>query len=380
MRIIENNFYGHLDILRGYSDLDKNYYIFGNVQHGWMMGSGISGDLRTRPKPFNYYLWNEDNERDAKNIGYKNTKIIGAPFVYLNSNICSEKSVSDKSLLVFPSHSCEWVFIEDYVVWYRDYYNDLRKFCKNNDINNVTICLYWYEFKNSILRSLTEKYGYNIVTLGHRDNNPKYLYKFLDICSKHEMVVTNVFSSALFYALYLGKKTFVFPKEVNYTFAETKTVFSTRNNEFYSKKYRFLLYENYDGSTYKDVGDYELGLYYKIPKELIRKEICWHKENKNKISIDEYESKIFHYKKTFIYLNVRQLRKSVNSDKYSKVLYQLFKFEMVLEDFALAKRYLKRSLQTKFNLIHLCAFVLYLISKKFLSKVYVFILKRRLKW
>ncbi len=48
-----------------------------------------------------------------------------------------------------------------------------------------------------------------MVTLGHRDHTGNFVQRFRNLVLEHEYVSTNSYSTALFYSLYLGRKTFV---------------------------------------------------------------------------------------------------------------------------------------------------------------------------
>ena len=51
--------------------------------------------------------------------------------------------------------------------------------------------------------------------MGYRDNEPRFLNKFIDTVERFEYVSSDTLSSAIFYSLYKGKKSFYEPSSGN---------------------------------------------------------------------------------------------------------------------------------------------------------------------
>ena len=46
--------------------------------------------------------------------------------------------------------------------------------------------------------------------MGHKDNNPNFLYNFYNAVSRHEYVTSNTYSTPIFYSLFMKKKAFIY--------------------------------------------------------------------------------------------------------------------------------------------------------------------------
>jgi hypothetical protein len=267
--------YGHYHIFRQYANTKLPYRIYGAVQHGWNNGPGFGGDLSKKSKNEKLkkcFVWNRDNLAICKSIGYINAVAIGAPFIYLNKNV---GKVDNGSLIVFPQHSWEEEPIKDVCKCYDRYLKELDKL--KSKFYPITICLYWVEYENKEIVSIIKNRGFKVVTLNHRDNNPNFLINFQKVVSKYEYMTSNVFCSAIFYALYLNKKVFIMgpsfeiPSIVDSEFIRLYY----KPIEFYKDRYPQLLWENFDDQPHREIAEMELGEEFKKPAEEIRRLFGW---------------------------------------------------------------------------------------------------------
>ena len=107
-------------------------------------------------------------------------------------------------MILFPYHSTEWDSFSDPIRYYKKYLYELKEILLNFD--KITVSLYWLEYENVYIRNIFKSAGINVTTMGPRDNNPDFLLKFIRIIKKHEYVCSNIYSSAIFYSLFLKKK------------------------------------------------------------------------------------------------------------------------------------------------------------------------------
>ena len=275
-----NQFYGHSDILKDYVGVKLPYVIPEEIQHGWDGDKGISGDLTKHgeaERAFRHYVWNRRNYERCLEYGYKNVVAIGAPFLYLPlSGPQNVDSLGDKSLLLFPFHTYEGEDFIDPVRTYREYLEEIRELL--SIFKPVTVCLYWFQHQNRDIVRLFEDKGIQVVTCGHRDNNPSFLRNFQNFTAKHAYVSSNSFGTAVFYALYMRKKVFLFGKP---PYSEVRWFAFTNNDSMkdYATLYAELLWSNFDNKSHYWIGEKELGLEFKYSSHELRELFKWYPMN-----------------------------------------------------------------------------------------------------
>jgi len=248
--LIPNRFYGNNMILREYAGMKLPFYVPGEIQHGWVQGCGIDGDLSKhgkREKEFRHYVWKQANQPDTGMI-------------------------QDRSLLLFPQHSIE---IEPFVDPIRTYRRYLEELCElRYSLNPITVCLYWFDYQNTELTNLFRDSGITVTSLGHRDHTPDFLIRFHELTSRHNYVSSNQYATALFYALYMRKKAFVFGE----TFHSDIQRIPLPENPQYPKMstvYPELLWRNFDDRSHYWIGEKELGLEFKRSPSELRSLFGW---------------------------------------------------------------------------------------------------------
>ena len=274
---VDNLYYGHYHILKRYSKTFLPYKINGEVQHGWSPDHGIAANPFLHDenvKKNRFYLMNEQNKAKSLSYGYSNLVVIGAPFIYL-PNINKENIYqSKKSVIFFPLHTHEYDLAGDPFNSYRLYLKEIKKIF--NYFSFVTVCLGWREYENKKIIDLFKENQVRVITMGPRDNNPFFLYKFLDAVSNHEYLSSDSFSSAIFYGLIMRKKVFLYGTNMGKGEKEKwEGKLDTNYNEVYQKRYPTLKWENYDHKTNVEIGEYELGLKFKKSPNELREIFNW---------------------------------------------------------------------------------------------------------
>jgi hypothetical protein len=271
-----NQMYGHNVIMRKYARVRLPYLIPGQLQHGWHIDHGIHGDLQNiteTEKLKKYFVWNKNNLTNAHKYGFNNVIAIGAPFIYL-PEIKIDVETKSNSVLLFPVHSCESEGFVDPITTFKRYLADIDFL--HNEFESITACLYWREYENDSIRKLFEKNDINAVTLGHRDNNPNFLFSFCKHAYEHEFISSNIFSTAIFYGLYLKKKTFILgsarSEEWNYKQWEGRKLY---DSGVFEDQYHEILWEHFDQKSHSWIGNKELGLEFKKSPEDICKLFNW---------------------------------------------------------------------------------------------------------
>ena len=276
----DNLYYGHYQILKSYSKTTLPYKINGEVQHGWSPDHGIAANpfLHDKnKKKERYYLFNEKNKNKSLEYGYSNTFLIGAPFIYLPNIHINSEETSKKSIIFFPLHTHEYDLNGDPFHAYCNYLEELKKITKF--FNFVTVCLGWREYINKRIINLFKDQSIKVVTMGERDNNPGFLYKFKNIVRHHEYLSSDSFSSAVFYGLFMGKKVFLHGTNMGKGEKENWEGKLKNYNEFYHKLYPELHWENFNHKSYSEIGKNELGLDNKLTPGNLREVFGWRIKN-----------------------------------------------------------------------------------------------------
>ncbi len=277
----DNLYYGHYNILKRYSKTLFPYKINGEVQHGWSPDHGIAANPflhNESDKSKRYYLINKNNKKKSLGYGYNNVIIMGAPFIYLPNILKKNNSGAEKNIIFFPLHTHEYDCAGDPYNNYFYYLKELRKITKF--FRFITICLGWREYNNKKITDLIKDHGMKIVTMGPRDNNPNFLYKFFEIVNNHEYVSSESFSSAIFYSLLLRKKVFIYGKSMSWGEKETwEGKLDLNYNKVYSNKYPQLMWENFNHKPHFEIGQKELGFDHKLTPKKLRETFGWSIKN-----------------------------------------------------------------------------------------------------
>ena len=250
----EQFMYGHREVLMHDSLKQRymksgDYILAAGLQHGWLPEEGIWRLRRKSLKRAPRYVWNSRWENllpaSARN------KAIGAPWLYLlrtlglNQSVVSNKRFIEKKYLVFPGHSGishTKNFIEQ-----AQYFRTIAEPAKS------TVCLFWLDYCNSKYREAFENAGFVVKCIGFgsaRKSDAKYndsdrvvyLLNIFELMIKHEIFVTDEFSSGALYALSLGLKIKYAPNHISRDFT-SKVVMNVRSESdgFYKTDFDWVL-------------------------------------------------------------------------------------------------------------------------------------------
>ena len=198
--LADNDHYGHGDILRAYAGVGSGARIPGRLQHGWNPEAGVP--QVNLSDPWRSFIWSDRNAHKAAAAGGQRTQPIGAPYLYLPVTEPLEPEAN--SLLVFPFHGWERESVGgDFERYARELEAEVE-----GAFESVTVCMYWLEYDDPDLRAIFERRGWAVVTNGHRDDNPRFLYRQRELIERHALVTSNRVCTAAFYAL-ASKRPFV---------------------------------------------------------------------------------------------------------------------------------------------------------------------------
>lgn len=282
----DNMYYGHYHIIRNYTNSVLPFKLNGELQHGWHETNGMTcpPQLHSKlQKNQRYYLWNSRNIRYSIEDGYQNVIAIGAPFLYMEKLKINKQN--NGGLILFPIHAQEYYSFKNPLIIYKNYINELKKI--KHLFKFITVSLYWYEYQNKKIISMFKDVGFNVISMGHRDDNIEFLYNFRNIVLQHEYLSSDSFCSAVFYGLFLKRKTFLYGSSM-YEDLDIPEVWNTEKkvekygiyyDNLFRKKYPQLIWKNFDSEIYYDIGVKELGYENKRSKKELREIFEWKLKN-----------------------------------------------------------------------------------------------------
>lgn len=166
------------------------------MQHGWSTTTGLSDKprlVRWLPK----LVWSSENVANAAAQGIR-TEAIGAPFLYLDLDAARAVRPQPGSAISYPKHG--WARAGAF-----GSHDKLATAIAEREHGPVTVCLYHLEYREDRIRRPYEARGFRVITHGDRAS-PTFLIDQLEELSRHERVVTNNISSALWYGGMLGRE------------------------------------------------------------------------------------------------------------------------------------------------------------------------------
>lgn len=203
-----NRFYGHRGILAEYAGVPASLPVWGEIQHGWGLGTGGLDPTRSYPM-LRKFLWSEANVRTAVELGLRGVVPIGAPFLYLTRiadgrglGVRQGEGSRAEGTIVYPFHAWE----ETTVVGDHDAY--VREIVDREE-GPVTVVLYWLDYERPETRRLYERHGVRIRCHGRR-YDPWFLWRQYEELIRHQRVVSNRVSTAVWYGASLGREVEVY--------------------------------------------------------------------------------------------------------------------------------------------------------------------------
>ncbi|MDR3048075.1 MAG: hypothetical protein LBU51_10810 [Bacteroidales bacterium] len=153
------------------------------------------------------YLRKHQLKREVFAVG---PYIQGVDFFKTKEQLLELKQKYGRILLVFPSHSIENLqadFNADNLV------EEILRI--KDDFDSVFVCMYWKDALDETKCSFYEKYGFKIVTAGHR-SDPHFLNRFKDLIFLSTHTMSNNWGTHIGYSICLNKPHYLYHQEIKY--------------------------------------------------------------------------------------------------------------------------------------------------------------------
>lgn len=284
--------YGHREVLLRYCETSEKYMFKAHIPHGGVSPASIDQINRLNDEngsPILQLRWRSDAALEAQEASIKNVTPIGAPFLYALSNIgCERDQISDQiqqsvGKFEWPRESLnqsEYLADSQNILymplhtWDGDVHihkipsdSPLRRLKKNN----ITVLLGFLDFCDPIIRRFYSEMGWKVECAGVRSSKitgspagsrNNFLYNLHEIFSRNDIVISNEFTTGLYYAAAMGKKIGILNQALNYELKysswQDQSQFSKRMN-LIRDYYDWLIGGN-DGASFTKIVETALGL------------------------------------------------------------------------------------------------------------------------
>jgi hypothetical protein len=284
---IDNNWWGHKYVLSRYCNV-KEKTIFGSLQHGvYSLEEEKIWDLNVKRNydfiPFfcnsNFYY------KKCQKKGIKNIFLIGSPFLYLDKIM--PKIKKGNGTIVFPTHSSFKTEESFFGYKYSRKKNtfDHEGFIKNVEKYNsppYTASIIKDDYQD--LYKFYKRKNWKIFTAGDRYSK-FFLVNIYKILSKNSHAVFSDFTSALYYAMFLGLKVRIAVKNLN------KNNIIPHNNEvgkidqllfiYFRKNYPQIYHGKLNINTAKSIAKERMGYNFIKNKNELKNILGWNSITKN---------------------------------------------------------------------------------------------------
>lgn len=206
---IGNHYYGHDFILAWAASIREPRAVFGYVQHGWKPEQAIH--LTRRPVPgAPVFVWSRANiEPTRRAMPHRPVIAIGAPFLYLCDMLeIRGRSSPELDLLLYPCHGLGSDRLPHEV-----HHSLVEQVMSLRDRpTSVTVCLHPHEQGLDEVRDIYRRLPGSIFISNWLSEpyrlawDPTIYVRQMTHILRHERVMSNCLTTALFYAAYLERE------------------------------------------------------------------------------------------------------------------------------------------------------------------------------
>ena len=214
--------YGHREILFKHAGISNSAILTGILQHGVGPTFTLSSDWPTpRNKMLSrapLWLYSREAANEIRNLGVKNVKAIGSPWLYSKMREQRESLQIPKrsKYMVFPRHYADSFLADNNITEIQEKIKFWRIIAGTSDME---VCLYWTEFTDKNWQEAARRENVILRCAGVPSSSPVWsqslsrvdFYKNLrEIISSSTHCIFESFTSAVFYANDLGKPVGIF--------------------------------------------------------------------------------------------------------------------------------------------------------------------------
>ncbi len=283
-----NGHYGHRELLNNYCGVALGTPLPALLQHGWNHDLGAALADVQLPMPAPFLAWNERNVAHARRADLHHVVGIGAPLLYLPEDPALPPQ-EPGSLLAIPVHGWERAKVQQELAGYAQ---ELAAIA--DQFSTITVCLYWFDHQFAENRKAFEDRGMRVVCVGHRDNNPRFLFDLRTLCARHAHVTSNRVQTGLFVAMYLGCRPFLYgsPVGVEPILDHGGHLWDAWQRRVFAQ----LAWERFAGDTQRELGASELGLPLRKSPDELRSLLLWSDEQRAQLraAVQQFQVRTHH--------------------------------------------------------------------------------------
>lgn len=234
---LQNDFYSNAYWIKKFCGMNESYHIKSAIEHACYMGEDYVWDSDINSIFETIITLSPKRKEILERHTTKKIYMLGPYMAYANyfkskQELDNEKERLGRTLVVFPSHSTDFVKIKfDFDL----FINKIKELSKEFD--NVRICVHYAD----ILRNkhlLYEQAGFQIVSAGHM-YDPMFLPRLKCILYCSDMIMANDVGSYIGQAAYLNKPCYLYRQKLQADETENKEYieeYIIRNNDkFYNE-------------------------------------------------------------------------------------------------------------------------------------------------
>ncbi len=214
--------YGQREILLDYAGLDRSTLLTGILQHGFSFNHNEAECMTPRLRNFRrspLWVYSAMREDALKELGHKNVKAIGAPWLYLpRASIIPTGQARVERIIVFPIHTSLSVSVS---LSDSDIRRKIRYWKSISAGHPLTICLYWSDYLEWTWRRIADDEGVVVTFVGLGEINPvwsphstriDFLKNLRSLIRGHSHAIFETFTSGMIYAISEGLSVGYFPQ------------------------------------------------------------------------------------------------------------------------------------------------------------------------
>ena len=202
-----NDWYAHVRLLARYAGVweeGPSPRLWGYLQHGWNVHNGF-GARSPIAAGMPRFVWADGPRRRGWAAGETGYEVIGSPWAYLlkmepDTGVVPE--AEREGTIFYPFHAFE----KQAVVG--DHARQADE-VQATETGPITVCLYWFEYRDRAVRHWYEDRGFRVISHGYRGDRNRgcsinFLHNQLIELRRHRRVASNRLSTALMYGASVG--------------------------------------------------------------------------------------------------------------------------------------------------------------------------------